>query len=951
MEKATYTNNKEMDALLATLLKAERVRTRIVRNIVGQDYAADKIKTTIMESYATKSQTQRGPKALILAIGTPGTGKSESAMLAAEELGLPCYNIDCNRYGEREGHNPDGTHKSYKEAAEGEITGPIKRVPVGVLILNEFDMAHSSVKNRFQPLFETGFLHDKYHGEEIDFRNVIVIVTTNAGSALYDSIYRYNYATLPESKILSALRADIDEDTKNARFSAATLSRFAKGTIIPFNKLNGQDLCAIALLKAELLRKEWKKRYPALKIDYAKKPFARSLLFQKGGQADARNMGAAVEHFFAEHLENAATLVYEQGEDIRALKKIAFRFEFAKDKEIRKYFRSGERYRVAAYGSAWEIDALKGCGLFEVLPIAEGERISSVYYDAVFVSVDKAQRKNGLQIVREAQKDEEVPVYAFSLTERKTAVDKKLYNKEGVSGFYNADEEKSFTAWLREIAQSIELVKATTALARESRVIEFDVGYALQRTERGITAVVTLRNYRKEKVVNAIDERELCAAREIPDVRFSDVKGAAETLGEIKELIEGVRDPIAYKRRGMDLPKGVLLYGASGTGKTYMAKAIANETRSAFIHKNATEFESMWVGKGAENIRSCFAIARKYTAVLFIDEIDAFGKIRGRGEGGGAEADDKLQNAFLSEMDGFREDDKRPAFVIAATNFSPEKLDKAFLRRFDRVIEVKLPKATERLEILQYYMDKYEIGLGAEEIGALAERTVGRSPADLAKLVKFVKQKRKSVSPVMKDFEEGLERLWYGERQEWSAETMRKTAYHECGHCLTHYLTGGIPAYVTNISRGGHGGYMQFASEEDKLDYSYDELLDKICVCFGGRAAERIVYGEKGLNTGASADLAQAREYAKRIVDDYGMEESLLTGADEARSEKLKQAFDERVNEILVEQYRRATAMIVEHRALLERLAERLFRVNGMNKKELERFFKEAVLPRKGGME
>ena len=302
-----------------------------------------------------------------------------------------------------------------------------------------------------------------------------------------------------------------------------------------------------------------------------------------------------------------------------------------------------------------------------------------------------------------------------------------------------------------------------------------------------------------------------------------------------------------------------------------------------------------------------------------------------------------MQNAFLSEMDGFRQDDKHPVFVIAATNFPPEKLDKAFLRRFDRLVEIKLPKAAERFEILRHYMEKATVELTDEEVQSLVDRTAGKSPADLAKLVKQTKRACKKEKPTLKDFEEALELLTYGEKQKWGEDEMRKITYHESGHCLVYYLTGNIPTYVTNIARGNHGGYMQFDNGEDKFGYTRQNLLDKICACFGGRAAERLIYGEDGLTTGASADLETARNIAKAIVDEYGMQEGFLLGASGASSEENKKRFDGYVNEILTEQYARANEMMQNNRAILEKQTERLLKANSMNKQELESFFQEVT--------
>ena len=446
-------------------------------------------------------------------------------------------------------------------------------------------------------------------------------------------------------------------------------------------------------------------------------------------------------------------------------------------------------------------------------------------------------------------------------------------------------------------------------------------------------------NYRLERVMFAEDENAVSTVHEIPDKRFSDVKGLDPILAEAGDVLEILKEPKKYLRKGIKLPKGLLLYGPPGTGKTLLAKAIAGESNMPIFEANASNFFNSLVGGTQKQIREIFNLARKYApSMLFIDEVDAIAKNRAGNYF--SDVSSQALNVLLSEMDGFQENDKNPVFVIAATNFEPgngtNSLDPAFVRRFDRCINVELPDAKGRLEVLKYYLAAHSISLSEAKLANIVERSQGRSPADLERVVEYAVRKNVESKIGEEELDDAFELIFYGDKKEWDAESARKTAYHEAGHALLAYLTGNTPAYVTTVSRGNHGGYMRLGGGE-KADYTKRELLDKICIYFAGRAAEQLLYGAGGVTTGARSDLEQARNLTYALLDEYGMEEGLLLGRGNAQAESSKRLFDKRANELLQEQQARATKLLTENRNALEALTKELIALNRLDASQIER--------------
>jgi cell division protease FtsH len=441
-------------------------------------------------------------------------------------------------------------------------------------------------------------------------------------------------------------------------------------------------------------------------------------------------------------------------------------------------------------------------------------------------------------------------------------------------------------------------------------------------------------------------------------VTFQDVAGVDEAVEELKEIIEYLKNPQKFVRLGAKIPKGVLLVGPPGTGKTLLAKAVAGEADVPFISISGSSFVEMFVGVGAARVRDLFAQAEALApCIIFIDEIDAVGRVRGISPTGGAEEREHTLTQLLTEMDGF--DPKKGVIIIAATN-RPEILDPALLRpgRFDRVVVVDRPDLKGREAIL--WLHCREIKLAPDvDLKVIAARTPGMVGAELANIVNeaALLAARKGKDAVeMEDFEEAIDRVVAGlarKSRYLSPEEKRRIAYHEAGHaiCAAVFTPKEKVHRVSIIPRGVAAlGYTLQLPEEEKYLLTKEELLAKVCVLFGGRVAEELVFGE--VSTGAQNDLEKATEIARAMVLDYGMSEVLGPQTFRKRehlfldvpfkerelvSEETARLIDEEISKILKSCYDKTKELLQAEREKLDRMVELLLQKEVLEGEELEK--------------
>ena len=455
-------------------------------------------------------------------------------------------------------------------------------------------------------------------------------------------------------------------------------------------------------------------------------------------------------------------------------------------------------------------------------------------------------------------------------------------------------------------------------------------------------------------------------SNEVPQVTFADVAGADEAIEEFREIKDFLSSPKKYEEIGAKIPKGVLLFGPPGTGKTLLARAVAGEAKVPFYSISGSDFVEMFVGVGAARVRDLFAQAKANSpSIIFVDEIDAVGRHRGAGLGGGHDEREQTLNQLLVEMDGFEPHDQ--VILIAATN-RPDILDPALLRpgRFDRQIGIDRPDVRGREAIMKVHAKNKPLDKDIDLL-ALARRTPGFTGADLANVLNeaallTARMNRKVIT--RDDIDEAIDRVMAGPQRKsriMSEEERRVTAYHEGGHALVaHALPHTDPVHKITIMPRGHAlGYTMVLPDEDKYSTTRNQMLDQLAYTMGGRAAEELVFHDP--TTGASNDIEKATTLARAMVTQYGMTEKLgaiklgtsdaapFLGRDYGHqrdySEDVAAVIDSEIRSMIETAHQEAYDILIENRSTLDRLVEELMVKETLHKEEIEEIFK-SVSPR-----
>lgn len=949
--------------------KVKTLQSELLDTVYGQDNAVNVFTTGYFQAelLSMTDIDRKKPRATYLFAGPPGVGKTFLAEVAAEKLSLPFMRFDMSEYADKEANLEFcGSDKVYKNAKSGNVTGFVSEHPKCILLFDEVEKAHLCVIHLFLQMLDAGRLRDNYTDEEVSFKDAIIIFTTNAGKQLYESESDGDFSSLSRKVVLKALRNDINPLSGSSYFPAALCSRFASGNVIMFNHIMAHDLRHIA--KKEILRSASNfSKNAGVSVDIDEKVYT-ALLFSEGGNADARMIKSRAESFFNGEIYELLRLVASDKvqTSISDLTKIEFVTEIDESSEAYNLFFGEEKLTALVFGSDKTVrNCKKVCKDVEIISaktVDEAKNIIS-HKDICVILIDLSYGKRGSVKYLNIEDQESVsadmfdyltklgqslPVYvletsAYSLTKE----EKMSLFKEGARDVVRLDDKIGNV--LKQICVNVYQQQNMNLLAKTNKVVSFTTAQTVSKN--GKKATIKLIDFDMAAAVDAEDSCGFVTKNNKPDVDFDDIIGAQDAKSELKYFAEYLRSPKKFAAAGVKMPKGALLYGPPGTGKTMLAKALAAQSGVTFIYTEGNKFLKKYVGEGTEKVHDLFRSARKYApTIVFIDEIDAIAKERHGDER--VAAGEETLTALLAEMDGFNVDSTKPVFVLAATNFdvapgSPRSLDQALVRRFDRRIYVDLPTDEERKQFMLRKCAKNAMfDIGEQDIDNLAVRTVGMSLSDLDSIFEFALRQalRAELNKVKADIlDEAFETYVNGEKKNWSEAEVERVARHEAGHAFLCWQSGETPSYLTIVARSDHGGYMQHDSTEKKTIYTKDELLSRIRVALGGRAAEIVCYGEcGGVSTGASGDLVSATAIAERIVCSYGMvDECGLAVSDPRtlRSGDVAKEVRKAVNKLLSEQMSQAIEKIRANKDMLDVLSNELMQKSHLSANEISELF------------
>ncbi len=912
----------------------------------------------------------RRPAAVYLFAGSPGVGKTFFAETAAELLKLPFLRCDMSEYADKEAHMSFiGTNKVYKNCAPGVITSFVKQNPHSMILLDEIEKAHPVIIRLLLQLLDAGRLRDVYYDEEIDFSDVIIVMTTNAGRMLYESSGYGEFSAAPTKVVINAIMKDRDPVTGQPFFPPAVCSRLGAGNVVMFNSLPSSALRDIS--QRELLRHIAGYRELGLEIQFDRK-LCSALLFSRGADADARTAKAAAASFVEEEIYELARLLSadKSGSSINKLNNVSIEIDTSDSSEsVKELFCRSEEcgllvFSDSAVAERFE-EAGKNCAVYSAKTLDEAKNIlktkcvSFIVVDPMF-GAEAAIMGDGRPLDIEDAKTpareflscavsqyRNIPVFAVQhISMRYSEEERYSFLKAGVRDFIDLVRETGkLSDRLTEICGDIHEENGLARLESSCKVLTYKTS---QYMKSDSAAVIKLFDLELVTALDAEDMESIMSETSRPTARFDDVIGAEDAKKELAFFVDYLKDPRKYIGSGLSSPKGVLLYGPPGTGKTLLAKAMAGEADVTILSTEGNRFLKKYVGEGSAAIHRLFAAARKYApSIVFIDEIDSIGRDRSTSDG--SSGNEGLLTALLTEMDGFNKDITKPVFVLAATNFSvsggENRLDPALCRRFDRRIYVDIPTKDDRKKYLERRLSENPAFKVSEEFtDNIVQRSVGMSIAQLESIIELslrmtVREGKLNVTNDI--FNESFELFCSGEEKKWDEATMRRVAIHESGHTLITLLNGGHAAYVTISSRADFGGYMQQDSSENKPIRTKSEIISKIRTLLGGRAAEIVYYGEtEGLSTGAYSDLQKACSLCRSMIYDFSMSSSIGFVSDERDlPERLREDVCKKIDLILKRELEYDIVQIRNNKHIMDRFVEKLINCNHMTQKEIEDAF------------
>ena len=957
-KRAVYSENR----LQYLSEKYAKVYQQLTEKVIGQDYAVNEFVQACFDAELYENDPDH-PQAVFLFAGPPGVGKTYLAQSVADILKRPFKAFDMSAYSiEKSDLALLGVEIGFKNAVEGTLVGFVEDNPDAIILFDEIEKAHPDVTRLFLSVIEGARLENKFLASNTDFSKTILIFTTNAGKAIYEDNKR-NLSVTPTEVIIKELQKERSSDGGKPKFPPELCSRFAGQHIVMFNHIGISDMLKLIISHMDKTCLDIEDKLK-ISVEYDKR--LALLLLMHSGKIDVRVVTGKAQQFIKREIyELSRQLVKTKGKE--EIKKIRLTIDDSRiSGKARSFFSvadseeallavvcdektkekildcRSERIRFIFIDSE---EKLLECDpedvtVFMIDPYYEIRRIDDHVlglddYDSVGLRVIKTLLK----------KKAAVPIILLETGKKISQTDKNTLYMQGVEDSVNLDERDP-SLIIKEIVTEHILQEKCSAMLDRRKIFDFESLQEMPDKD----GVVNIKFYDiiTKDAINPEDQDLLINIEERPNVKFEDVIGADNAKAELQDFIKYLDDPRAYMKHALAAPKGILLYGPPGTGKTMLARAMAGETEAAFISISAAKLRS----SGEESIERLFATARKYApAIIFIDEVDA---IAHRRTGSVISTyDESLLNMLLTQMDGFEQYKNKPVFVIAATNFSietPENsmgggLDPAFLRRFGNRILVDQPNKEEKLQFFSRRLmenGRAVLQNSVTEAGMrnVAERTPGESLAILENILELAFRNAARKGQVLNDdiLDEAMEEYYFGEKRARDEKQAYRTAVHEASHAYIYSLSGKKPTYLTVISRGNFGGYMQKEDEENKVAISKEEYIWSIRTSLAGRIGEMVIFGDEcAINTGAGSDLRKASAIAMNMLTGYGMQEGhlfCLSHEDLLRSNMMPQ-YIEKAEEILKQEEKVCFDLINKGKDRIIALAKALLEKNHLNQEEI----------------
>jgi ATP-dependent Zn protease len=709
---------------------SERIRNMkqaLFGQVFGQDHAVHAFAEGVFnaEILAEADENRMQPRAIFVFAGPPGVGKTFLAQQAAGYLSVPFRRYDMSSFADHQAHsNLIGFAPSYKEARQGLLTGFVHDHPYSILLFDEIEKAHLNTIQLFLQLLDAGILHDDFLNKTVSFKDTIVIFTTNAGKQLYEGESKIASSGFSGKTILNALRRDVHPQTGDPFFPATICSRLSAGYLIMFNHLHAHDLEKIS--REELLHSciMFEKKY---RITVDTDPLIpQVLLLSEGGWADARTLKAQTGFFFKKEIFNLL------GSRERSVKTVLNKIESIHfsvsiedaSPEVKQLFENQSKPGILLFGSIHINEKLQMLApdlhLFLSSDIHDALKITAEQdIDMALLGIDNIpdmplqiqKTRNFFNLLR--QRIPEMPVYL--LTPEPVDPDHELlpaFIRAGVGGVLTFPEKKTavFETEIAMIIKHAHRMRIAAGFAAQGKTLSFETAITFSSNKKEV--FIHLNGFSINRTVQAEDNRLILDEIEKPKIKFDDVIGLVEAKEELSLFIDYLKKPKKFAVLGLKPPKGILLYGPCGTGKTLLAKAMAGETDATFIPASANTLLSDYQNKGKDAITELFERAQRYSpAIILIDEIEAIGK-----SGKGLMLSNYEKMAFqilLTEMEKIPVDIKRPVFILATTNFEikenlwgSETIDAALVSQFNRKIRIGLPTKNDRKHYLRMVLDK-----------------------------------------------------------------------------------------------------------------------------------------------------------------------------------------------------------------------------------------------------